>query len=254
MKKILINATQPEEARVAMVDGQKLYDLDIENRQRVQTKANVYKAKVTRIEPSLEAAFVDFGADRHGFLPLKEISPEYYRSRAPENESKIRIKDVLREGTEVIVQVDKEERGTKGAALTTFISLAGRYMVLMNNPKAGGISRRIEGEDRSELKDSLAQLNLPDGMGVIIRTAGVGRTTEELQWDLDYLLLLWESISQANQENKAPVLIYQESDVIIRAIRDYLRDDIDQVLIDDPAAYNRAANLSAWSCPSTKTD
>ena len=182
MKKMLINATQPEEVRVAMVDGQRLYDLDIENRQRVQTKANVYKAKVTRVEPSLEAAFVDFGADRHGFLPLKEISPEYYRSRAPESESKTRIKDVLKEGTEVIVQVDKEERGTKGAALTTYISLAGRYMVLMpNNPKAGGISRRIEGEDRSELKDSLAKLNLPDGMGVILRTAGVGRSAEELQ-------------------------------------------------------------------------
>jgi len=253
MKKILINANQPEEVRVAMVDGQKLYDLDIENRQRVQTKANVYKAKVTRVEPSLEAAFVDFGADRHGFLPLKEISPEYYRSRAPENEGKIRIKDVLKEGTEVIVQVDKEERGTKGAALTTFISLAGRYMVLMpNNPKAGGISRRIEGEDRSELKDSLAQLNLPDGMGVIIRTAGVGRTTEELQWDLDYLLQLWESISQANQESKAPVLIYQESDVIIRAVRDYLRDDIDQVLIDDPAAYNRAAEFVGMVMPQYK--
>ena len=253
MKKILINATQPEEVRVAMVDGQKLYDLDIENRQRVQTKANVYKAKVTRVEPSLEAAFVDFGADRHGFLPLKEISPEYYRSRAPENEGKIRIKDVLKEGTEVIVQVDKEERGTKGAALTTFISLAGRYMVLMpNNPKAGGISRRIEGEDRSELKDSLAQLNLPDGMGVIIRTAGVGRTTEELQWDLDYLLQLWESISHANQESKAPVLIYQESDVIIRAVRDYLRDDIDQVLIDDPAAYNRAAEFVGMVMPQYK--
>ena len=253
MKKILINATQPEEVRVAMVDGQKLYDLDIENRQRVQTKANVYKAKVTRVEPSLEAAFVDFGADRHGFLPLKEISPEYYRSRAPENEGKIRIKDVLKEGTEIIVQVDKEERGTKGAALTTFISLAGRYMVLMpNNPKAGGISRRIEGEDRSELKDSLAQLNLPDGMGVIIRTAGVGRTTEELQWDLDYLLQLWESISQANRENKAPVLIYQESDVIIRAVRDYLRDDIDQVLIDDPAAYNRAAEFVGMVMPQYK--
>ena len=253
MKKILINATQPEEVRVAMVDGQRLYDLDIENRQRVQTKANVYKAKVTRVEPSLEAAFVDFGADRHGFLPLKEISPEYYRSRAPENEGKIRIKDVLKEGTEVIVQVDKEERGTKGAALTTFISLAGRYMVLMpNNPKAGGISRRIEGEDRSELKDSLAQLNLPDGMGVIIRTAGVGRTTEELQWDLDYLLQLWESISQANQENKAPVLIYQESDVIIRAVRDYLRDDIDQVLIDDPAAYSRAAEFVGMVMPHYK--
>ena len=253
MKKILINATQPEEVRVAMVDGQRLYDLDIENRQRIQTKANVYKAKVTRVEPSLEAAFVDFGADRHGFLPLKEISPEYYRSRAPENEGKVRIKDVLKEGTEVIVQVDKEERGTKGAALTTFISLAGRYMVLMpNNPKAGGISRRIEGEDRSDLKDSLAQLNLPDGMGVIIRTAGVGRSTEELQWDLDYLLQLWDSIAKANAENKAPVLIYQESDVIIRAVRDYLRDDIDQVLIDDEAAYNRAAEFVGMVMPRYK--
>jgi ribonuclease E len=253
MKKILINATQPEEIRVAMVDGQKLYDLDIENRQRIQTKANVYKAKVTRVEPSLEAAFVDFGADRHGFLPLKEISPEYYRSRAPENEGKVRIRDVLKEGTEVIVQVDKEERGTKGAALTTFISLAGRYMVLMpNNPKAGGISRRIEGEDRSDLKDSLAQLNLPDGMGVIIRTAGVGRSTEELQWDLDYLLQLWDSISKANEENKAPVLIYQESDVIIRAVRDYLRDDIDQVLIDDESAYNRAAEFVGMVMPRYK--
>jgi ribonuclease E len=250
MRKMLINATQPEEVRVAMVDGQRLYDLDIENRQRVQTKANVYKAKVTRVEPSLEAAFVDFGADRHGFLPLKEISPEYYRSRAPEHEGKTRIKDVLKEGTEVIVQVDKEERGTKGAALTTYISLAGRYMVLMpNNPKAGGISRRIDGEDRSELKDSLAQLNLPDGMGVIIRTAGVGRSAEELQWDLDYLLQLWGSISQASEESSAPVLIYQESDVIIRAVRDYLRDDIDQVLIDDPAAYHRAADFVGMVMP-----
>ncbi len=253
MKKILINATQPEEVRVAMVDGQRLYDLDIENRQRIQTKANVYKAKVTRVEPSLEAAFVDFGADRHGFLPLKEISPEYFRSRAPENEGKVRIRDVLKEGTEIIVQVDKEERGTKGAALTSFISLAGRYMVLMpNNPKAGGISRRIEGEDRSDLKDSLSQLNLPDGMGVIIRTAGVGRSTEELQWDLDYLLQLWDSISTANRENKAPILIYQESDVIIRAVRDYLRDDIDQVLIDDPTAYRRASEFVGLVMPHYK--
>lgn len=254
MKKMLINATQVEEVRVAMVDGQRLYDLDIENRQRIQTKANVYKAKVTRVEPSLEAAFVDFGADRHGFLPLKEISPEYYRSRAPENEGKVRIKDVLKEGTEVIVQVDKEERGTKGAALTTYISLAGRYMVLMpKNPKAGGISRRIEGEDRSDLKDSLSQLNLPDGMGVIIRTAGVGRSTEELQWDLNYLLQLWQSIAEANKEIKAPVLIYQESDVIIRAVRDYLRDDIDQVLIDDSTAYQRAAEFVGMVMPQYKS-
>ena len=254
MKKMLINATQPEEVRVAMVDGQRLYDLDIENRQRIQTKANVYKAKITRVEPSLEAAFVDFGADRHVFLPLKEIAPEYYRSKAPENEGKIRIKDVLKEGTEVIVQVDKEERGTKGAALTTYISLAGRYMVLMpNNPKAGGISRRIEGEDRSELKASLSQLNLPDGMGVIIRTAGVGRTTEELQWDLDYLLQLWDAITQANQDSKPPTLLYQESDVIIRAVRDYLRDDIDQVLIDDTTAYQRAADFVGMVMPHYKS-
>ena len=253
MKKMLINATQAEEVRVAMVDGQRLYDLDIENRQRIQTKANVYKAKIARVEPSLEAAFVDFGADRHGFLPLKEISPEYYRSRAPENEGKVRIRDVVKEGTELIVQVDKEERGTKGAALTTYISLAGRYMVLMpNNPKAGGISRRIEGEDRSDLKDSLSQLNLPDGMGVIIRTAGVGRSTEELQWDLNYLLQLWDSIAEANKESKAPVLIYQESDVIIRAVRDYLRDDIDQVLIDDPSAYQRAAEFVGMVMPQYK--
>ena len=253
MKKMLINATQPEEVRVALVDGQRLYDLDIENRSRVSTKANVYKAKVTRVEPSLEAAFVDFGADRHGFLPLKEIAHEYYRSAAPEGEGKTKIKDVLKEGTELIVQVDKEERGTKGAALTTYISLAGRYMVLMpNNPRAGGISRRIEGDDRSELRDALAQLQIPDGMGVIIRTAGVGRSAEELQWDLDYLLQLWDSISTASAENKGPVLLYQESDVIIRAIRDYLRDDIDQVLIDDPAAFKQASDFVSMVMPKYK--
>ncbi len=250
MKKMLINATQPEEIRVALVDGQRLYDLDIENRHRGSTKANVYKAKITRVEPSLEAAFVDFGADRHGFLPLKEIAHQYYRSSAPEGDGKTRIKDVLKEGTEVIVQVDKEERGTKGAALTTYNSLAGRYMVLMpNNPKAGGISRRIEGDDRSELRDALAQLDIPDGMGVIIRTAGVGRSPEELQWDLDYLLQLWSSISTASDENKAPVLLYQESDVIIRTIRDYLRDDIDQVLIDDRGAWQQAHDFVSMVMP-----
>jgi len=250
MKKMLINATQAEEVRVALVDGQRLYDLDIENRSRIQTKANIYKAKITRVEPSLEAAFVDFGADRHGFLPLKEISPQYFRSSAPTGDGKTRIKEVLKEGTEVIVQVDKEERGTKGAALTTFISLAGRYMVLMpNNPRAGGISRRIEGDDRSELRDALAQLQIPDGMGVIIRTAGVGRSAEELQWDLNYLLQLWDSISTASAENTAPVLLFQESDVIIRAIRDYLRDDIDQVLIDDPAAFKQASDFVSMVMP-----
>ena len=250
MKKMLINATQPEEIRVALVDGQRLYDLDIENRARLATKANVYKAKITRVEPSLEAAFVDFGADRHGFLPLKEIAHQYFRSTAPEGNGKTRIKDVLKEGTEVMVQVDKEERGTKGAALTTFISLAGRYMVLMpNNPKAGGISRRIEGDDRTELRDALAQLEIPDGMGVIIRTAGVGRSPEELQWDLDYLLQLWSSISAAADDNKAPVLLFQESDVIIRTIRDYLRDDVDQVLIDDASAWQQARDFVGMVMP-----
>ena len=249
MKKMLINATEREEVRVALVDGQRLYDLDIENRARLQTKANIYKAKVTRVEPSLEAAFVDFGAERHGFLPLKEIAHQYYRSSSPDD-GKMKIKDAIKEGTEVIVQVDKEERGTKGAALTTYISLPGRYMVLMpNNPRAGGISRRIEGDDRSELRDALAQLETPDGMGVIIRTAGVGRTAEELQWDLDYLLKLWAAISEAADENAPPTLLYQESDVIIRAIRDYLKDDIDQVLIDEPHAHRQALDFVSMVMP-----
>ena len=249
MKKMLINATEREEVRVALVDGQRLYDLDIENRARLQTKANIYKAKVTRVEPSLEAAFVDFGAERHGFLPLKEIAHQYYRSSSSDD-GKMKIKDAIKEGTEVIVQVDKEERGTKGAALTTYISLPGRYMVLMpNNPRAGGISRRIEGDDRSELRDALAQLEIPDGMGVIIRTAGVGRTAEELQWDLDYLLKLWAAISEAADENAPPTLLYQESDVIIRAIRDYLKDDIDQVLIDEPHAHRQALDFVSMVMP-----
>jgi ribonuclease E len=249
MKKMLINATEREEVRVALVDGQRLYDLDIENRARLQTKANVYKAKVTRVEPSLEAAFVDFGAERHGFLPLKEISHQYYRSSSP-SDGKMRIKDAIKEGTEVIVQVDKEERGTKGAALTTYISLPGRYMVLMpNNPKAGGISRRIEGDDRTELRDALNQLEIPNGMGVIIRTAGVGRSAEELQWDLDYLLKLWAAISEAADENPPQTLLYQESDVIIRAIRDYLKDDIDQVLIDDAHAHRQALDFVSMVMP-----
>ena len=249
MKKMLINATEREEVRVALVDGQRLYDLDIENRARLQTKANIYKAKVTRVEPSLEAAFVDFGAERHGFLPLKEIAHQYYRSSSPDD-GKMKIKDAIKEGTEVIVQVDKEERGTKGAALTTYISLPGRYMVLMpNNPRAGGISRRIEGDDRSELRDALAQLEIPEGMGVIIRTAGVGRAAEELQWDLDYLLKLWAAISEAADENAPPTLLYQESDVIIRAIRDYLKDDIDQVLIDEPHAHRQALDFVSMVMP-----
>ncbi len=249
MKKMLINATEREEVRVALVDGQRLYDLDIENRARLQTKANIYKAKVTRVEPSLEAAFVDFGAERHGFLPLKEIAHQYYGSSSPDD-GKMKIKNAIKEGTEVIVQVDKEERGTKGAALTTYISLPGRYMVLMpNNPRAGGISRRIEGDDRSELREALAQLEIPDSMGVIIRTAGVGRTAEELQWDLDYLLKLWTAISEAANENLPPTLLYQESDVIIRAIRDYLKDDIDQVLIDEPHAHRQALDFVSMVMP-----
>lgn len=244
MKRMLINATQPEELRVALVDGQRLYDLDIENRTRVQKKANVYKGVITRVEPSLEAAFVDFGAERHGFLPLKEISREYFYRQPSEIQGRFKIKDVVKEGTEVIVQVDKEERGNKGAALTTFISLAGRYLVLMpNNPRAGGISRRIEGEDRAQLREALSQVNIPNGMGMIIRTAGVGRSGEELQWDLDYLLQLWDAIKKSTEERKAPFLILQESNVIIRAIRDYLRDDIDQVMIDNQEAYNEAAGF-----------
>ncbi len=241
MKRMLINATQPEELRVALVDGQWLYDLDIENRNREQKKANIYKGKITRVEPSLEAAFVDYGADRHGFLPLKEISREYF-SKAPNDvEGRIKIKEVVKEGTEVIVQVDKEERGNKGAALTTFVSLAGRYLVLMpNNPRAGGISRRIEGEERAQLKDALGGVEIPSGMGIIIRTAGVGRSSEELQWDLNYLLQLWESIDKAAKSGPAPNFLFQESNVIIRAIRDYLRQDVGEVIVDNKEAFDLA--------------
>lgn len=244
MKRMLINATQPEELRVALVDGQWLYDLDIENRNREQKKANIYKGRITRVEPSLEAAFVDYGAERHGFLPLKEISREYFAKQPNEIEGRVKIRDVVKEGTEVIVQVDKEERGNKGAALTTFISLAGRYLVLMpNNPRAGGISRRIEGEDRAELKEALAGVEVPSGMGIIIRTAGVGRSTEELQWDLNYLMQLWESIDQAAQSSKAPNFLFQESNVIIRAIRDYLREDVGEVIVDNQEAYDLASGF-----------
>jgi len=253
MKRMLINATQPEELRVALVDGQRLFDLDIENRTRVQKKANVYKGTITRVEPSLEAAFVDFGAERHGFLPLKEISKEYFYRNPSDVSGRAKIKDLVKEGTQVIVQVEKEERGNKGAALTTFISLAGRYMVLMpNNPRAGGISRRIEGDERSELRDALSSINIPDSMGVIVRTAGVGRSSEELQWDLDYLLHLWSAIKQASDERKAPILILQESNVIIRAIRDYLRDDIDQVLIDAEESFNEAMHFVEQVMPHFK--
>lgn len=237
---MLINATQEEELRVALVDGQRLYDLDIESRSRIQKKANIYKGKITRVEPSLEAAFVDFGAERHGFLPLKEISRDYF-VKNPKGGDKGGMKEALPEGTEVIVQVEKEERGNKGAALTTYVSLAGRYLVLMpNNPKAGGISRRIEGDERSEIREALRNLNFPEGMGIIVRTAGVGKEYEELQWDLDYLLALWESIGEAAKDRKAPFLIYQESNVIIRTIRDYLRKEIGEVLFDTRESYDEA--------------
>ena len=244
MKRMLINASQEEEFRVALVDGQRLYDLDIENRTRVQKKANIYKGKITRVEPSLEAAFVDFGAERHGFLPLKEISRQYFKSDAPRQSDKTTIKDLIAEGTEVIVQVEKEERGNKGAALTTFISLAGRYLVLMpNNPKAGGISRRIEGDDRSEIREALRTLSIPDSMGLIVRTAGVGKEHDELQWDLDYLLALWDSIQEAGAQRAAPFLVFAESNVIIRTMRDYLRKEIGEVLIDTEESHAEALSF-----------
>ncbi|EWH09701.1 ribonuclease [Catenovulum agarivorans DS-2] len=240
MKRMLINATQEEELRVALVDGQRLYDLDIESHGHEQKKANIYKGTITRVEPSLEAAFVDYGAERHGFLPLKEIAKTYF----PEGytfQGRPNIKDVVKEGQEVIVQIDKEERGQKGAALTTFISLAGSYLVLMpNNPRAGGISRRIEGDERTELKESLSRLSLPNGMGLIVRTAGVGKAFEELEWDLNVLLKHWQSIQSAADSRPAPFLIHQESNVIVRAIRDYLRRDIGEILIDHPAVYEDA--------------
>ncbi|MEF1289431.1 ribonuclease E [Vibrio sp. M260118] len=240
MKRMLINATQKEELRVALVDGQRLYDLDIESPGHESKKANIYKGRITRIEPSLEAAFVDYGAERHGFLPLKEIAREYF----PEGytyQGRPSIKEVLTEGQEVIVQVEKEERGSKGAALTTFISLAGSYLVLMpNNPRAGGISRRIEGDERTQLKAALSTLELPQGMGLIVRTAGVGKSAEELEWDLNVLLNHWGAIKQASDANAAPFLIHQESNVIVRAIRDYLRRDIGEILIDSNTIYERA--------------
>ncbi|WP_152206965.1 ribonuclease E [Marinobacter changyiensis] len=251
MKRMLINATHPEELRVALVDGQRLFDLDIESSSREQKKSNIYKGRITRVEPSLEAAFVDFGADRHGFLPLKEISKEYFKKSPGQIEGKVNIKEVLSEGQEVIIQVDKEERGNKGAALTTFISLAGRYLVLMpNNARAGGISRRIEGEERAQLKEAMSGVQVPKSMGIIVRTAGIGRTAEELQWDLDYLVQFWEAISQAAGERKAPFLIHQESNVIIRAVRDYLRQDIGEVLIDSSVVYEDVLNFVRAVMPS----
>src|SRR6478672_9754332 len=231
MKRMLINATQAEELRVAIVDGQNLYDIDIEQPSKENKKSNIYKGRITRLEPSLEAAFVEYGAERHGFLPMKEISRDYFQAGVDPHKATLR--ELLREGQEVVVQVDKEERGNKGAALTTFISLAGRYMVLMpNSPTAGGVSRRIEGDDRAALKEAMDKLQIPDDMGVIIRTAGVGRDAEELQWDLDYLLQVWKAIAEAALSKPAPFLIYQESRLIIRALRDYMRADIGEILVD----------------------
>ena len=250
MKRMLINATQAEELRVAIVDGQTLYDIDIEQPSKEQKKSNIYKGRITRLEPSLEAAFVEYGGDKHGFLPLKEISRDYFQAGVDHNKAGIR--ELLREGQEVVVQVDMEERGNKGAALTTFISLAGRYMVLMpNSPSAGGVSRRIEGEDRAALKDALDKLNIPDDMGVIIRTAGVGRDAEELQWDLDYLLQVWRSIAEAALAKPAPFLIYQESRLIVRALRDYLRADIGEILVDTEELYETAREFMQQVMPQT---
>ncbi|TVO68891.1 ribonuclease E [Sedimenticola selenatireducens] len=244
MKRMLINATQPEELRVAIVDGQKLFNLDIETAGREQKKANIYKGRVTRVEPSLEAAFVEYGSERHGFLPLKEISRHYFTDSARESGGRVQIKDAIKEGQEVVVQIEKEERGNKGAALTTFISLAGRYLVLMpNNPRAGGISRRIEGQERNDLRDAMSGLEIPDGSGLIVRTAGIGKSQEDLQWDLNYLLQLWSAIESSAKEKAAPFLIYQESNVIIRSIRDHLRQDIGEIVIDHEEVYQEACEF-----------
>jgi ribonuclease E len=241
MKRMLINATQPEELRVALVDGQKLYDFDIEVPSKEQKKSNIYKGIITRVEPSLEAAFVNYGSEKHGFLPFKEIAPEYRSGDGSDNKS---TKANIREGQEIVVQIEKEERGNKGAALTTYVSLAGTYLVLMpNNPKAGGISRRIEGDNRSELRETMAALEIPDSMGLIIRTAGSDKSAEELQWDLNYLMQLWEAIDRSSREQAAPFLVFQESNVIIRALRDHLRGDIDEILIDQEAAFKLAHNF-----------
>lgn len=251
MKRMLINATQPEELRVAMVDGQFLYNLDIEVPFRAQKKANIHKGKITRIEPSLEAAFVDYGPERHGFLPLKEVSRQFFATTESAHEGRGNIQELLKEGQELVVQVDKEERGNKGAALTTFISLAGTYLVLMpNNPRAGGISRRVEGEERTELREILSILEVPAGMGLIVRTAGVGKSAQELQWDLDYLLHLWRAIEKAAETRSASFLIHQESNVVIRAIRDHFREDINEILVDDEGVFRQARDFLHQVMPS----
>ncbi len=245
MKRMLINATHSEELRVAIVDGQRLVDLDIEHKSREQKKSNIYKAKITRVEPSLEAVFVDYGAERHGFLPFKEIAREYHKDNGKKAENgRPNIREVIKEGQEIVVQIEKEERSTKGAALTTFISLAGRFLVLMpNNPRAGGVSRRIEGEERSELKAAMSDVEVPDGMGTIVRTAGIGRTTEELQWDLDYQAAIWKAIQDAASERKAPFLVYQESNIIVRGLRDYFRGDIGEIIADEEVTHGQAAEF-----------
>ena len=252
MKRILINATHEEELRVAMIDGQRLFDLDIAVPAKEQKKGNIYKGKITRVEPSLEAVFVDYGSERQGFLPLKEISSRYFQVKEgnEEEQGRIRVQDVLSVGQELVVQVEKEERGNKGAALTTMISLAGRYLVLMpNNPRAGGISRRIEGDERVELQEALRTLTVPEGMGMIVRTAGVGKQAEELQWDLSYLVQLWHAIDNATQSQAAPFLVYQESNIIIRALRDYLRKDIGEILVDSPVVYQTGYDFMRMVMP-----
>ena len=247
MKRMLFNATQAEELRVAIVDGQNLLDLDIETLGKEQRKGNIYKGVITRIEPSLEACFVDYGTDRHGFLPFKEVSRSYFQDYEG---GRARIQEVLKEGMQVIVQVEKDERGNKGAALTTFISLAGRYLVLMpNNPRGGGVSRRIEGEDRQELKDAMAELDVPAGMSLIARTAGIGRSVEELQWDFDYLLKLWRAIEEAGEAHREPYLLFMESSLLIRAIRDYFRPDIGEILVDNEEVHTEISEFMSYVMP-----
>ena len=243
MKRMLINATQPEELRVAITEGNLLYDLDIENISEIRRKGNIYKGKVSRIEPSLGAAFVNYGAERHGFLPFKEISPQFYPEKQNRN-SRLTVSDCLKKDQEILVQVEKDERGNKGAALTTNISLAGRYLVLMpNNPKAAGISRRLEGKERDKLKERIASLNVPESMGLIVRTAGEGKDLEDLKWDLEYLQRVWEGISEANTLKNSPILIFKESDIIIRALRDYLKEDIEEIWVDTEEAFEEASEF-----------
>ena len=250
MKRMLINATHEEELRVAIVDGQRLVDLDIEHKSREQRKSNIYKAKITRVEPSLEAAFVDYGAERHGFLPFKEIAREYLKGSGKGDGGRPNVRDGIKEGQEIVVQIEKEERSNKGAALTTFISLAGRFLVLMpNNPRAGGVSRRIEGDDRAELKAAMQDVSVPDGMGTIVRTAGIGRSAEELQWDLDYQAAIWKAIAEAAEDRKAPFLIYQESNIIVRGLRDYFRGDIGEIIADEQATFDQAAEFIRMYMP-----